>query len=1019
LNKLVRRHYKSYFERKNRAINPKITCSYLKAWHENRNEIPILREARALKRFWENVDLQLYPDEIVVGKLLHHEPAMFHYGGGTYVDHHAAKAYITQENLSDSEADKLMAILDEIDGNRYIPGDPRIFTQEEMASIESTAATSTFFGGHLVMDYERILTLGLDGIAEEINNHSQKAPPDRQDFYEALRTVLEGIQILIERYAEKAFQISRTIGKAPEKSEYPEVDSKRLKSLGEDLKHIAHRPPRTFKQALQMVWMVHLVSDFDSLGRFDQYLYPYFKEDIEGGRLDIDTALIYLESLWIKIDEANAIQNMTIGGVDTEGKPAYNELTSLTLAATREMGFAGPNLCLRVDESMPEELWEEAWRCLGTGQGLPALYNDRIIIDYLLKAGILLEDARNYALGGCSQVNIPGRSNFVNDIGAMNILKCLELTYMNGVNPQNGKKTGLQTGEVESFNSFEEFMEAFRQQIRYFCKLEADINNKDIAYRREKEGYSVRTLFTSNCIEKGLGVYHGGAFYNNVQLECMGITNTADSLMAIKKAVFDEGIVTFRGLINALEANFKGYEQLKSYLINQVPKFGNDNEEVDALRAEISKLVFDELRHQRGIAGGIYVPGEVIFVAHEWTGNAVGATPDGRLAGEVLADSAGAVQGLDKKGPTALMNSVLRIPNDEILTSIILNIKFLKNIFLRVHKTPPTFQTLVYIIFLLYYIAIRCWFTSSILPFACTILLIFVFYDCSWEVGFMFEISGFTKDFDLSNFEDNTRDVVVNCSGYYRDVEGSAMQCIRRSGRKDYLVMYCAAGSEELLDNESRYTLGQGWLCIYKPHEPQYLHFNMNHSEVYWTHFTGLKCNEILNQCGMSEDRLYYIGENIKLVKHFKRLTEEIILKRAYYEDISASILQNCLYLAGRMLREQELGVKGTTVDKILNIIEMINLNYKEKITLDSLASTAHMSKYSFIRHFKNYTGYTPIDYLIRVRIQRAKEIMERGNATVKAVALEVGYDNPFYFSRLFKKYEGISPEEFLKPYNY
>ena len=197
---------------------------------------------------------------------------------------------------------------------------------------------------------------------------------------------------------------------------------------------------------------------------------------------------------------------------------------------------------------------------------------------------------------------------------------------------------------------------------------------------RQREGYAVRTLFTDGCIEKGLGVFYGGARYNNVQLECIGITNAADSLMAIKKAVFHEARFTFGELVEALKANFNGYEAMRGYLMNRVPKFGNDESEADEIRKDISRFIFNELRKQKGINGGIYVPGEVIFVAHEMCGRALGATPDGRLSGDVLADSAGAVQGMDIQGPTALMNSVLNIPVDELLTSIVLNIKFMKQL---------------------------------------------------------------------------------------------------------------------------------------------------------------------------------------------------------------------------------------------------------------------------------------------------------------------------------------------------
>jgi pyruvate formate-lyase/glycerol dehydratase family glycyl radical enzyme len=673
MNNAVLKNKQGFLERKSKesSTSTKVTCYFFNKYMENIDQVPIIREAKALKHFWGNVDLQFFPDEIIVGRLICREPVAFYYAWGTGVNMEHADEWIKQENLGGEQQAEFMSNIERINQKRYIPYNRDIFTSEEQGSIDAVAATSTFFGGHMVMNHEYILSKGLDGIGEDLEKHRLSAPLKQNDFYDAMYITLEGIKGLILRYSEKAYSLANeNIGDV----------SNKLNRLSKDLAHIAGKPPTSFVQALQLVWFIHLVSDYDSFGRFDRYLYPFFKNDLAAGKLDMDTALEVLEGFWVKIEEAGYIQNMTIGGMDSFGEPCYNELTYLCLKATLEMGFSSPNLCLRVNDKMPEKLWRELMVCLGSGQGLPALYNDNVIIEYLTRTGIPVADSRNYCLAGCSQVIIPGVSNFVNDIGVINVAKCLELTYLNGYDPFTGKNVGLKTGEVEGFSSFNQFMEAFKKQLEYFCKLEAQINNKDILYRSRHEGYAVRTLFTSDCLEKGIGVYDGGARYNNVQLECIGLTNVADSLVAIKKAVFDENMVTFRELVEVLKDNFKGYESLRRYLLNNVPKFGNDIDEVDNIRRSITDYVYKEMRKQKGISGGIYIPGEVIFTAHEWNGYATGATPDGRYSREVLADSAGAGQGMDKKGPTALLNSVLCIPNDGILTSIVLNIKFMKQL---------------------------------------------------------------------------------------------------------------------------------------------------------------------------------------------------------------------------------------------------------------------------------------------------------------------------------------------------
>ena len=669
MNQRVRQNREEHIKRKNSGVKTKVTCYYMDKYLENIDEIPVLREARALHHLWSKGEIQLCSDEIIVGRLLCREPVKFHYGSGTEISRELAREWIRQEGLNGQAEEEFWKKLDRIDAKRYKPFCREIFTPEERASIEASAATSTFFGGHMVMDYDRILARGLGGIARDIENYSQSSPHKR-DFYEAMSITLDGIRQLIRRHAEKALGMSREL--------YGET-ARRMKDLSDDLLYITDMPPVSFRQALQLVWFIHLVSDCDSFGRFDRYLYPFFKRDLESGRITMEEALELLEGFWIKIDEACQIQNMTIGGVDLNGRPSYNELTLLCLIATREVGFTGPNLCLRVNEEMPDEIWEEALKTIGTGQGLPALYNERRYIDFLVNMGIPPEDARNFCLAGCSQVMIPGKSNFVNDIGLLNVAKCLEITYMNGRDPVTGKELGLRTGDPSGFGSFDDFLQAFKKQMEYFCRLEADINNRDVEYRREREGYAVRTLLISDCLERGLGVYHGGAVYNAVQLECIGITNTADSLMAIKKAVFEDRFLSFGELVQALNANFQGYEELRQYLL-KAPKFGNDCEEVDELRSEIAAFVFDEMRKQKGIAGGFYIPGEVIFVTHNSQGQATGATPDGRLAGEVLADSAGASQGMDVNGPTALLNSMLRMKDKGPVTTIVLNMKFTKDL---------------------------------------------------------------------------------------------------------------------------------------------------------------------------------------------------------------------------------------------------------------------------------------------------------------------------------------------------
>jgi pyruvate-formate lyase len=650
--------------------NPRITGYFLEAYLKNLSCAPILREARALYALWESAEILVYPEEQVVGSLFASEVCIFHYSSGVTLDEERLQRYAVQQGRGEAWC---ASVRDQVWSHCYLyPEDPAfekyhggLYREEELAAVRSTAAGCTWFGGHMVMDYEKILKIGLDGYAKEIA--SLRLGAQDPAFYEAMDTVLQGLQIFIRRTAvecERVMEVAST----------PEL-KRNMQACAAALRHVERRPPDTFREALQLVMMVHLAVDCDSFGRFDYYLRPFYERDIAAGVLTREMAFELLKSAVIKIEQFDAIQNLTLGGTTPDGGENYIELTELILLATKEMGFKGPNLSLRVTKDMPQRFWQLAISCLASGQGLPALYNDEVIVPLLLENGFVPEDARDYCLAGCSQIVIGGKSQFVNDIGMMNIAKILELTLYNGCDRVfDGEQVGPETGE--DFADFDQLLSAFYQQIDYFVPIEASINNKDILLRGKMEGYALRSLFTRGCLESGRGIFSGGARYNAVQMECIGITNTADSLYAVQQAVYQEGRCSFAALRDALRSDFCGSEDLWSYLKNRVPKFGNDHPGVDTLRAAITRYVYDALRKQQGPFGGGYIPGEVIFVAHEWNGLRTGATPDGRRCGEVLADSAGSSQGADRNGPTALMRSMQRIPIDGMITSVVLNLKF-------------------------------------------------------------------------------------------------------------------------------------------------------------------------------------------------------------------------------------------------------------------------------------------------------------------------------------------------------
>lgn len=663
---------KNLFMDERGTMDTAITAYYMEAYLEHLEQPPILREAYAQAFFWKHAPLIFSKYDLIVGAFGTREPAVFHYGNGTGINEDVVAG------MEDKDGD-LAQKLQIIKNHAYNKNDRTRFTDAENRAIDANTATSTFFLGHMVLDYETVLEQGLGGYLKDIAQYAEKN--ENPVFYEAMGVQLRAVMQFIGRLAEECS------GRDLENGE----------ELAKVLRHIQKQPPQTFWQALQLVWILHMLDNSDSFGRFDFYLNRFYQKDIDEGRLTRREAAALLVDFMIKIEQDGSIQNMTIGGVDPDGKEIYSPLTGMVLDVTRALAFKGPNLCLRVTDTMPQAVWDKALACIKTGIGLPALYNDAVYINSLTRSGIPLEDARNFCLAGCSQVMIPGRCNFMNDIGLMNVAKIAEITLYDGFDPKTGMQVGPHTGT--EFSDFTALMQAFYKQLDYFCGLEASIHNKEVRYVAQREGYALRSLFMRDCLKNGRPVFEGGARYNNIELEVIGITNAADHFYAIKRAVFDEQKFSLSELRGLLRSNWENAAAQRDYM-KDIVKFGNDSEGPDAIRAEISRFIYSRLNAKRTVLGGVFVPGEVIFVSHIGCGETVGATADGRMSGAPLADSAGAAGGCDQNGPTALLNSVLKIPASAyLLTSVVTNLKFLPEVF-QGEKGEQAVEDLISVFFL-------------------------------------------------------------------------------------------------------------------------------------------------------------------------------------------------------------------------------------------------------------------------------------------------------------------------------
>jgi formate C-acetyltransferase len=547
--------------------------------------------------------------------------------------------------------------------------------------------------GHICPDTEAWLHLGPAGLQREAEElASTRGDPDR--FYEGVILSLDGARAFMRRYAALARELAGR-SRAADNDDFA-----RVAQICDDL---ADRPPRTFHEALQSVWflfvILHMESNSSSFspGRMDQYLYPYFRSDLDAGRLDIQEALELVAALWLKFNQIVYLRNshsakyfagfpigfnVALGGQDGAGKDASNELSFLFLRAQELIGLPQPNLSARLFEGSPEDLLLACSRVIGRGSGMPQVFSDEAVIPALQRVGISEADARNYAIVGCVELTTHGNNLGWSDAAMFNLVKVLELTLTGGVCLIDKKPLGMNLGRLPDFSTFEALEAAFARQIEHFT--ERMIRCCDIVDRIH--GELLPTPFLSSvirdCIDKGLDVTRGGAHYNLSGIQVIQPANIADSLAAVKKLVYDEKAVKADELLLAMETDFASDEILRNRLLYKAPKYGNDVEWVDELAHKWVRVFAEGLRKYTNRRGGRYHAGMYTVSAHVPMGQNVGATPDGRRALTPLADGGmSAVYGRDMNGPTAVLKSVSRVDSMLGSNGTLLNLKFSPELF--------------------------------------------------------------------------------------------------------------------------------------------------------------------------------------------------------------------------------------------------------------------------------------------------------------------------------------------------
>ncbi|MCL2151786.1 MAG: formate C-acetyltransferase/glycerol dehydratase family glycyl radical enzyme [Oscillospiraceae bacterium] len=563
----------------------------------------------------------------------------------------------------------------------------------EMAAIDMVAKINQtdHSQGHISPNTAGWLKFGPAGL-RDIAYAKEIEILSKADFYDAIAITLDGACLFMKRYSGVAREMANCAVNPGELLEIARICDK-----------ISSQPPETFHEALQSVWflyvILHLESNASSFspGRMDQYLYPYYLGDIRAGRLTPEYALELVECLFLKFNQIVYMRssssaryfagfpigfNVALGGQDSDGNDALNDLSYIMLRAHEHLRLPQPNLSARLHDKSPERFLTRCAQVIGKGSGMPQVFNDEAVIPALRSVSISPADARNYAIVGCVELTSMGNSLGWGSAAMFNIVKALELALNDGRCLLTGERLGAQTGTLLDHETFDDVERALEAQIDFF--LGRMIHCCEIVDKTHAELLPSPFLSSvvDDCMERGLDVTAGGAFYNLSGIQAVQCANLADSLAALKTLVYDEKIVDRTDLYNALLSNYKDAEPMRLLIVDSAPKYGADVEWVDELANKWATLFSEKLYRYTNVRGGRYHMGLHTVTAHIPMGANVGATPDGRKAGQPLADGGiSPTRNRDADEPAAVLRSAAHIRPESSSNGALLNMKFSPSLF--------------------------------------------------------------------------------------------------------------------------------------------------------------------------------------------------------------------------------------------------------------------------------------------------------------------------------------------------
>jgi pyruvate formate-lyase/glycerol dehydratase family glycyl radical enzyme len=553
--------------------------------------------------------------------------------------------------------------------------------------------------GHAVLD-GKIYRKGLLDFKKEIEDSLKRIDflndpeaDSRGEELNAMAVCADAVMALARRYAQKAKELARCESETDRKRE--------LERVAEICSRVPADCPRDFWEALQAYWFIHLgvITEFNtwdaySPGQLDQHLFPFYRKGLDEGTLTPDQAKELLECFWIKFNNQPAppkvgvtaqesgtytdFAQISSGGIKADGSDGVNELSYLVLDVVEEMRLVQPSASLRLSKLNPDSYLKRAGEIIRTGFGQPSIFNVDLIVEELVRQGKTIADARSGGPSGCVEISAFGKEACILT-GYLNMPKILEITLNNGVDPRSGERIGIETGRPLEFDSFDQLLDAYGKQLQHFVDVKIEGNDVIERLYADHLPSPLMSLLVDDCIQEGRDYHDGGARYNTNYIQGVGLGSLTDSMTAVEYHVFDKKTVKVEDLLSALLADFAGQEKLRQILLNKTPKYGNDDDYADSVMQQLFEAYFLAIDGRPNTKGGEYRINLLPTTVHVYFGSVVGATPDGRRAGRPLSEGVSPVQGVDTRGPTAVLKSVSKM--DHARTGgTLLNMKFLPQV---------------------------------------------------------------------------------------------------------------------------------------------------------------------------------------------------------------------------------------------------------------------------------------------------------------------------------------------------